>query len=455
MDYLNKIYKLLPLPLKQVVVKLRGYQLKRLRYGSDTELLIEKYNEHEKWTKNQWDNYYSEKINQLLFHAEKTVPFYRDYWANKRRKGSEQSSEYLENWPIIEKNLVRKNPKAFLSDVVKSKKLYVDHTSGTTGKPTLIYLDRETVHKWYALHEARTRRWFDVSYKQIWGIFGGQKIINLAQSHPPYWIKNSYLNQVYFSIYHIKKETAKFYIEALWRFNPTHLVVYPSALSTLAQLILEQDLNPPQIKVIFSNAEKIFDHQRALIEKAFRCPIVETYGMAEIVAAGSECEYHCNHWWPEVGFTEILEQSNGIGDYVFTGLMNEQMPLIRYRAGDRGALPDWGTECKCGRQLPLMHIITGRSKDLLITKDGRKLYLLDSLFNDMSIIEGQLIQHDFTKFQMKVVPSESYNHSEALLLAKKRLSEYFGPHELKIELVSNIPREKNGKFRPFISNLNV
>jgi phenylacetate-CoA ligase len=65
--------------------------------------------------------------------------------------------------------------------------------------------------------------------------------------------------------------------------------------------------------------------------------------MAEIVAAASECTSGRQHLWPEVGYTEVINtaQCAGLceeGDLVCTGLLNVDMPFIRYRAGDRGSL---------------------------------------------------------------------------------------------------------------------
>ena len=53
--------------------------------------------------------------------------------------------------------------------------------------------------------------------------------------------------------------------------------------------------------VAITNAEPVFDYQRWAIAEAFQCPVRETYGMAEIVAAASECTAGKLHLWPEVG----------------------------------------------------------------------------------------------------------------------------------------------------------
>jgi phenylacetate-CoA ligase len=95
--------------------------------------------------------------------------------------------------------------------------------------------------------------------------------------------------------------------------------------------------------VAITNAEPVFEYQRKMISKAFRCPVRETYGMAEIVASASECHKNQLHLWPEVGWIEVFENGQAVkngtsGDLVCTGLFNADMPLIRYRVGDRGSL---------------------------------------------------------------------------------------------------------------------
>ncbi len=86
-------------------------------------------------------------------------------------------------------------------------------------------------------------------------------------------------------------------------------------------------------------------------------PLRETYGMSEAVAAASECSAGRLHLWPEVGWLEVLSDEagaeDGTGELVTTGLLNLDMPLIRYRVGDRGPARGQGRTCACGRTLPM------------------------------------------------------------------------------------------------------
>lgn len=458
----TRVYQQLPLPLKTLSVSAWGLYLRSLRYGGDFNRLVQEALERDTWSKKQWETWQREALVRMLHHAATTVPYYRHLWEERRRKSDKASWEILDNWPILEKVKVREHPQRFISDSSKGKHLFVDHTGGTTGKPTLIYESRESIRQMYALHEARTRGWFGVDRHQRWGMLGGQKIIPLDQNHPPYWVWNSGLKQVYFSVFHIKPGTAKYYVDALWKYRPTHLVVYPSACAILAKFILEQGLHAPEIKVIICNSESTLPKYRELMSRAFNCPVIDTYGMAEMCVAASECLEGTQHYWPDTGIIEVFDAYKqefitdvGIpGDYVLTGLLNLDMPLVRYANHDIGYLPDWQHSCACGRSLPSLARISGRSNDLILTKDGRELYILDTLYNGLPVVEGQLIQYAINEFEIKVIPDESYSRDIVLKEINARLHQYLGDVDLKLTEVDEIEMNANGKIKPFISMIN-
>src|SRR5205807_4547026 len=140
----------------------------------------------------------------------------------------------------------------------------------------------------------------------------------------------------------------------------------------LAQGVLANQPGWLGLAVAITNAEPVLSHQRETIAAAFGCAVRETYGMTEIVAAAGECEAGRLHLWPEVGWLEVREGTDPVppgrsGEFICTGLLNADMPLIRYRAGDRGALPGEEHPCQCGRTLPTVAYIEGRMDDVLYT----------------------------------------------------------------------------------------
>jgi len=457
-DTLLKAYHGLPAPLRSVVASLRGLYLSYWRYGSETERLVEEALDRESWAPGQWKAWHEERLAHVLHRAATRVPYYQEQWAVRRRRGDRASCEYLENWPILEKNSVRDNPRAFVADDCNLRLMFHEHTSGTTGKPLSLWWSMETVRKLYALSEARIRYWNGVSRHNRWAMVGGQLVTPVTQRQPPFWVWNKGLNQLYMSSYHLASDLIGSYLEAMSRYRITYLYGYTSSLYALAQAVLESGRQDIGMNVAIANAEPVYDYQRASITEAFKCPVRETYGMAEIAAMASECTAGRLHLWPEVGWVEVIQDKQSLpygasGDLVCTGLMNADMPLIRYRTGDRGTLAGGLETCQCGRTLPVIESVDGRVDDLLYTMDGRRIGRLDPLFKgDLPIQEAQIIQEALDCVRVRYVPTRDFRpHHESVIT--ERLQERMGRVKVVMEPMAEVPREANGKFRAVICKL--
>jgi phenylacetate-CoA ligase len=260
--------------------------------------------------------------------------------------------------------------------------------------------------------------------------------------------------------YHLAEKNIEYYINAINEYRLIYLWGYSSSLTTIAQTIIKKGIKPPKLKVIISNAEPLFQYQRELISKAFKCPVRNTYGMSEMVAAASECNFGVLHLWPAVGIVEILKDDSDetvkpgeTGRIICTGLLNNEMPLIRYEVGDRGSLIPQNSPCKCGRSLPQLKSIEGRCDDVIITKEGRKIGRLDPIFKtDIPIKEAQIIQETYSTIVLRIVPADGFNNNSKKRLLS-RMQERVGNMSILIELVDKIPRSANGKFRAVLSQL--
>jgi phenylacetate-CoA ligase len=211
------------------------------------------------------------------------------------------------------------------------------------------------------------------------------------------------------------------------------------------------------MKVAITTAEPVYAYQREAIEEAFQCRVCETYGMVEIVAAASECPHGSMHLWPEVGKIEVFEDGVPMpnrqpGALVCTGLMNADMPLIRYKMGDRGALAMDRTDCECGRALPLMESIEGRTDDVLYTPDGRRVGRLSPVFKCLPIREAQTSQERLDLVRVRYVPTADFDASAGQTITE-RLQARMGNINVILEPVEKVPRGMNGKFRTVVCNL--
>ncbi len=453
-ERLLRLYHRLPPALRSVAASWHGWRLRRWRYGSETDRLVEEALERERWSAERWRNWQQERLAYVLHRAATRVPYYRRMWEERRRRGDRSSWELLENWPILEKEEVRRQPEAFLAEDCDPRRMYEEHTSGTTGTPLRLWWSRQTVRAWYALFEARWRRWYGVSRRDRWAILGGQLVTPVSQRRPPFWVWNAALNQLYLSSYHLAPDLIPYYLEALEQYRVRYLYGYSSSLNALAQEALRRGWRASGLAVVVTNAEPLFEYQRRAIGEAFGCPVRETYGMAEIVAAAGECEHGRLHLWPEVGLVEVLDpDSDGVGELICTGLLNADMPLIRYRVGDRGALAQEDSECACGRRLPGLARIEGRYDDVVLTRDGRQVGRLDPVFKtDLPIREAMIIQEGLDRLRVRLVPGTGYDGKAAEAI-RQRIRERLGPVEVILEPVEHIPRGPNGKFRAVISKI--
>ncbi len=455
MNFALSTYHALPDPLRSGAASLRGYYLNWWRYNKGTDGLVEKVLERDTWTEQEWEVWRSKQLAYVLERAATRVPFYRNQWQERRRLGDHKSWEDLNNWPVLEKEDLRKDPRSFVADDSSTRWMFHDHTSGTTGTSLDLWLTRATVNEWYAMFEARWRRWYGLTRHDRWAILGGQMVIATRQNKPPFWVWNAGLNQLYMSSYHLSPSLIPHYLDALVRYRVRYIWAYSSAVYSLAQEVLRRNRKDIRLETVITNAEPLYEHQRATIAEAFGCQVRETYGMAEMVTAASECDLGNLHQWPDAGVVEAAnpQSETGMSELVCTGLVNADMPLIRYRVGDCARISQ--KKCACGRLLPLIDAIDGRFDDLLYTSDGRQIGRLDPVFkNDLPIIESQIVQVSLNSINVRYVPAADF-HASALGQLAARVRERLGDIAVTFEPVASIPRTKNGKFRAVICDLSA
>ncbi len=460
MGILLKTFYRLPYPARCVAATVQGYRLRHRRYGPETETLVQEAHERESWSPAQWQAWTEERLAYVLHRAATRVPYYRDHWAERRRRGDRASWELLENWPLLEKEEVRRAPERFLSDDIPAGQLLREMTSGTTGTPLVISRTIETTRTLYALSLARTRLWHGLSLRDRWGMVGTRPVAPVWSRRPPFWVWNAALGQLYMSCHHLAPDLVQQYLDAIARYRVVYLYGLTSSLVALAQEILALGRRDVRMHVVITNAEPVFEHQRRAIEEAVQCPVRETYGMAELVAAASECPHGRLHVWPEVAHFQIMRDGNPVpagegGEVVGTCLINPAMPLIRYRVGDFARMDPDPAPCPCGRRLPSLTAVDGRSEDAILTRDGRNLAAsLSTVFYGLPLREAQIVQDSIERMTVRYAPASGFTTTHAAALTG-RLREQMGEITITLEEVAAVPRTSAGKVRAAICNLSA
>ena len=455
-----RAYQSLPAGLRSLAATVRGHRLNAWRYGPETERLVAEALEREHWPAERWRAWRDQRLAQVLDRAARRVPFYRERWAERRRRGDRASWEVLEHWPVLGKEALRADPRAFVADDRDPRRMFHAHTSGTSGKPVMLWWRRPTLRAWYALFEARLRRWNGVTRDDRLAMVGGQLVVPFERTTPPYWVWNGAMRQLYMSSYHLRPEAVPAYLDAIRRYRVRYALGYASSLHSLALLALEQGLDAPRLGVALTNAEPLTEAQRGAIGRAFDCPVRETYGMTEMVCGATECDRGHLHLWPEAGMLEVLGDDSdepcaagAVGRFVCTGLLDEDMPLVRYEVGDRGTAPAHARPCACGRTLPVLTGIEGRQDDVVLTRDGRRIGRLDPVFKaDLPLREAQIVQETRERLRVRLVPAAGWGPAHEADLAA-RIRGRVGDMEIVFDRVGEIPRSANGKFRAVVSQL--
>lgn len=449
------VFHALPSWLRSAAASLHGFHLRSWRFGSETPRLTREAIERETWDPVQWERWRRERLAEVLHRAATRVPFYREYWAKRRAAGDTASWQVLENWPILEKEELRKQPHAFVADDCDRKRMFLARTSGTTGTPLNLWRSRKTMRALYALSNARTKGWHGLTSQHRWAKLGGQVVTLGRRQKPPFWVWNAALCQLYMSTYHLAPHFIEHYLDALVAYRIEYLFGYTSSIFALAQESIRLKRRDLKFKVVITEAEPLFDYQRRVIEEAFQCPVRETYGMGEIVTAASECPEGTLHQWPEIGWIEVVKDDQPVaqgqsGELIATNLLNSDMPLIRYRVGDRGRLTN--EACQCGRTLPSMEISEAGSYDLLISPDGRQILGLEDVFFSMPVRQAQIVQERLDLIRARYVPTDEFTPESAKEIIRGVQARMQGV-EVILEAVNEIPRSANGKFWIQICNV--
>ncbi len=153
------------------------------------------------------------------------------------------------------------------------------------------------------------------------------------------------------------------------RFEPNIMITSPSFMVILTHEAQRQRFRA-ELQAILVSGETLLDEQKELFLDYWHAPTYNSYGTTEIgggqtlALPNSDCLYLNGLQL----YTEIIDPATGLpaeaGELVYTPLVREAMPLLRYRSGD---LAKW---CKRGNWLPFGSIILdGRDDDLILAAD--------------------------------------------------------------------------------------
>ena len=458
MKQLEAIYTQLPAWLQDLAVTAQGALYYRQRYCGAFQEEYDLLKATEMSSPLQLELLQVARLKRILTHAGATVPYYqaqlRNLSWNNLRAGDWSAFSAV---PITEKATLRSNPTSFLSGGKPNRKWIGWNTSGTTGSPMQLFYEPDAVSRQYAYVE-RYREQAGVNRFQRRAQFTGKLVA--PGDHPSRFWRFDWANRaMLLSTVHLNSETIPRYLDAIERFAPAYLSGYPSAIYLLAQHALRRRRKSLRIPTILTSAETLLDDQRETIEAAFCAKVFDQYGQTEMQSFWFQCRYRRMHTHPLFGVTEIVTpdgrpaRPGEVGDVVLTGLVNRAMPLIRYRVGDRASWAD-SDRCPCGRNMPMIESIEGRREDYLFSRQRGWVGRLDPALKGVEgVIECQFVQEVPEVVRVLCVAAPDFRPQDRLHLESNLKSRLGSDMRIDFQIVDQIPRGANGKFRAVISRV--
>lgn len=457
----QKIYPYVPVWIQNVFISVYGFVWNRRRFGGRFKQYLSKYQNREKYTSSEWKSFVDAELRKILVHAYTYVPYYRNLF---KKMGYDDntlnafSTEDLRKIPLLEKNELRAHGETSLLAEIREHKGEFYASSGSTGTPTKILFSANMHQKWSAAFECRIRNWANLSIQDARGMIGGRRVVAESHNKGPFYRYNYFEHQIYFSAYHISAQNAADYAYAIRKYKPAYMTGYAMSNYLLARFIEQTGQQVPKLQAVITSSEKLTQEMRDTFTRVYGCKTYDSYSGVEACSLISECEYGKLHVSEDVGFIEFIKpdgtyaQPGESGEMICTGFLNYDQPLIRYRIGDYAKL-SLNQTCTCGRNMPIVEEILGRTEDIVTGADGRQMVRFHGIFiNIPSIVEGQIIQHTTTEFEIKLVLSNPLTVEEKQMI-HKRMESQLGQVQVTITPVDSIPRTKSGKFKAVISHV--
>lgn len=420
------------------------------------------------------------KLRRLATHSFQQVPLYRRLWREAGVRPEDlRSLDDLRRLPLVDKHILRAAfPDQVLARSVDPADMVPYTSSGSTGEPFRFTMTRAE----------KGMRWAVILRCWAWaGLRQGVRYVNLMGEHAHgslqggarQTLEQRLTQMLHIPAFAVHDQRLDQVIDAIVRYQPQLLRSYPATAHRLATALAERGIDLP-LRGVLTTGEVLYPFQRAAIEAQFRCPVYDAYGgdgMDVAFQCGHSAGYHIN---AEAVLVEVLDDAGQPvppgqeGRIVLTNLNNLAMPFVRYAIGDLGSLSV--AICPCGRGLPLLAHVAGRSSDQLVLPSGRGLlmWFFTTLFRQTPGIDAfQVRQTAPDHIDIYLAPGRDFGHlpagpngsaagaqrlgafggaGQALAYLRGRIEdEVRGEAVVELHLVEQIPSGPAGKRRFFIA----
>ena len=412
--------------------------------------------------RNQWlkpselEKIQRRRLRAVIKHAYDNVEFYHKKFKALRITPDDITAvEDLCKIPVTTKSEVREGfrTKQIIDSRIDLSKCHLARTSGSSGEPLTIVYD-EKAQDFQKAVAVRSFMEAGGRFRDKWAMITSPQRM-LAQKR---WFQRlGFLSPTYLSLF----DPAEHHVEILKKLKPDVLEGYSSSLLLLARAIQKNGINDIRPRTVITSAEVLTEKVRNFINSTFGVKMFDQFGCIEVGRSAWECEEHVGyHMDIDALVMEFVEDNEQVapgesGRLLYTSLYNYAMPLIRYDVGDICIPTD--ELCSCGRGLPLIKHIEGRTDDFVTTPSGRifsPIIWTIIMRTIPGIAQYRVIQETKNDFVVQIVKDYDFSAS-TVLQVEDGIKKVLGDVQVKTEVVEEIPKDKAGKLRSVISKVRV
>jgi phenylacetate-CoA ligase len=427
--------------------------------GHDSVALRRQLEASQWWPVERLEAYRIERLRSFLQDIGQRVPYYRELFKHQGFEPSTiQTLTDLCALPLLTKPVIRENIEQLKAEGHGPLTRY--NTGGSSGEPLIFYMGKarkshDVAAKW------RATRWWGVDIGDremvVWG-----SPIELGAQDRGRRIRDGLLRSRLLPAFEMSPANLDRFVDAIRAYRPAMLFGYPSSLALIAGHARSKGLTMDRlgIRVAFVTSEKLYDEQRATISTVFGCPVANGYGARDAGFIAHECPSGGMHLSAEDIVVELIDnegqpvRAGEPGEIVVTHLATGDFPLVRYRTGDIAAMED--RPCPCGRGLPMLKEIQGRTTDFVVAADGTVMHGLALIYilRDLPAVEAfKIIQESMERTVVQVVPGAEFSSEDEQRIVQG-LQQRLGKNvSIEVEQVSAISAEQSGKYRYVMSKV--
>jgi phenylacetate-CoA ligase len=379
--------------------------------------------------------------------------------------GDIRTADDIQKIPILTKETAREQNQKLVASNLNWKKIHKGVTGGTTGPPLKLLRDVEDRSLTWAAYY-RWYDWMDIRIgDRLAKVWGTPMVLNIPTSYKiKSRLKEFYYNRKLINSFQLNENTIPAALKEIEEYKPVFIRGYLSAFIQLAEYMVKNNIQLSYSpKALSTTTETLLPPFKKLVEKAFNSKLYDQYGCGECNSiafdGGDENGLYITM---EHCLLEILDDSGNnagmnTGRFVMTNLDSYAMPFIRYENGDTGCFAPINPSAKI--KLQSIHQVLGRKADTITLKDGSKVHgvfftdILNELFeeNPSNIHRFQVYQNEPGKIEFRIESKEtlSADYKEKLNTALNRFLS-----DVTIVNLPELPKEKTGKFRYVINDLN-